>query len=381
MQIFNGEEIEIPFEKGRGVVDPDNRGKTCFVYRGELLKEVSEKFGRDSEGLCLKIFFNPLEGDIEDYYWGSPWRRYSLKRCEEIGRLSRLVQATTIQNWLWMKDLAPRVYAIVLIERDGKKYPAQLTEFLEGSKYKTNEEVQNQLDVIEKELAKFKCKYAHRELINRNDFLGGKVIDLQGFRWTGDTKEAVRKWVEEVGRYGKASYQDVNEMGIVGKPRNTEKRIKAMKLDEIDFKGKSVLDVGCNSGAFCMYAISRGAKRTIGLDLPKQVESAQTLAFYLGHHNIDYIAFDLTGECPLGFQPDITFFLSMNIHIGLPEWIPNQTKELMVFEENAKQSKFKPDYWQKELSKYFASVVKRGTTNDQNKEYHKPIFWCRKVLK
>lgn len=379
MQVFDGNKIEYAFEEGRGKTPVNDRGKTCFVYRGELLDEVSEHFSRDTKQMCLKIFFDPLEGHIEDYYWGNAWRHYTLKRCEEIGRVSRLVQATTIQNWLWMKDLAPRVYAIVLIEKNGKKYPAQLTDYLDGPKYETVEEVQAQLDVIEKELEKFKVGYAHRELIGRNDFLGGKVIDLQGFRWTGETKAAVRHWVESVGKYGKAHYQDIEKMDIVGKPRKTARRIEAMKLDEVDFEGKDVLDVGCNSGAFCMYAVDRGAKKVVGFDLNHHIRAARVLGFFLGYHNIEYVSVDLTEPPFVVPQVDITFLLSMNVHIGFPPWVHMQTDELLIFEENAKKSEFKTDWWQEELSRYFDKVDMIGTTNDQNEKYHKPIFHCRKL--
>jgi len=378
MQVFDGNEIELNFDEGRDNVSPGDRGKTCFVYRGELLNEVCEYFGRPSDGLCLKIFFDPLEGEIEAYDWGKKWRKYSRDRCEEIGRLSKLTEATTIQNWLWMKDLAPRVYAIVLIERNGKQYPAQLTEFERGSKYETVQEVQDQLDVIEKELEKFKVGCAHRELIGRNDFLGGKVIDLQGYRFTNETRAAVKDWVESKGKYGKTHYQEIEKMGIMGKPRKTDKRIKAMKLDGIDFEGKDVLDVGCNSGAFCMYATDRGARRVMGIDLAHHIQAARALNFFLGYHNVEYYSEDINEMEVIAFEDiDITLFLSMNIHVGFPEWVANT--KLLIFEENAKQSKFNPACWQEELSRYFDDVKMVGTTNDQNEKYYKPIFHCRKT--
>jgi len=380
MQIFSGEKIEVPFEKGRqelSLVDT-LRGKTCFIYRGSLLHEVAKYYGRDPSNLCLKIFFTPLTGELDSYYWGSKWRIYSEERTEEIGRISKLTEAVTIQNWLWMQGKAPRVYALLTIDRKGKFYPALLTDYLQGEQYKGDVSAKV-VGIAEEDLKDFKIRHAHKELVGSHDFIDGKLIDPQGFGFTDKTHEAVRDYVNRVGKYGKTHYQDIAQIGLTGKPRNTGKRIEAMKLNEIDFEDKDVLDVGCNSGAFCMYASSRGARRVIGLDTENNVKAAQVLAFYLGYHNVDYIAKDLTKE-KIDFEPHITLFLSMNIHIGLPEWVVKQTKELMVFEENAKQSKFKPEHWKKELGKYFDLVEQIGTTNDQNPQYHKPIFWCRKVV-
>jgi len=382
MQIFDGSKIEEAFEKGRNFVEPDNRGKTCFVYRGSLLHEVAKYYGREPSDLCLKIFFTPLTGELDSYYWGSKWRIYSEERTEEIGRISKLTEAVTIQNWLWMQGKAPRVYSIFAVNRAGNLYPAMLTEYLKGDVYHGDVPARVE-EIAKKDLIDFCIRHAHKELVGPHDFIDGKLIDPQGFGFTENTHDAVKSYISRVGKYGKTHYQDIDAIGLTGKPRNTGKRIKAMKLDEIDFEDKDVLDVGCNSGAFCMYASSRGARRVLGLDLLDQVKAAQTLAFYLGYHNVDYKSVDLTtkGMPFMGvLEFDITLFLSMNIHVGFPKWIPDITKELMVFEENAKQSKFKPEYWKEELSKCFDSVEQIGTTNDQNPEYHKPIFWCRKVL-
>ena len=126
---------------------------------------------------------------------------------------------------------------------------------------------------------------------------------------------------------------------------------------------------------FCNYAASRGAKRTEGVDWPNNAMAAQMVAFYLGNHNADYCGTDIDGV--KAFKPyDIVFFLSMNIHVGFPEWIPNATKELLIFEENAKGSRFKPDCWQKELEEYFKKVELVAYSDDGHKGM--PIFYCWK---
>ena len=38
-----------------------------------------------------------------------------------------------------------------------------------------------------------------------------------------------------------------------------------------DFKGKRVLDLGCGFGWHCRYAIERGAKSVVGVDLSEKM--------------------------------------------------------------------------------------------------------------
>lgn len=54
-------------------------------------------------------------------------------------------------------------------------------------------------------------------------------------------------------------------------------------FDEIDFTGKTVLDVGCNSGQYCLMAKERGAKEVIGVDINTvRIEQGRTLAAHEG---------------------------------------------------------------------------------------------------
>jgi SAM-dependent methyltransferase len=50
-------------------------------------------------------------------------------------------------------------------------------------------------------------------------------------------------------------------------------------LEGIDFKGKQVLDVGCNSGQYCLYAKKRGALKIVGVDVDEiRLEQAKILS-------------------------------------------------------------------------------------------------------
>lgn len=50
-------------------------------------------------------------------------------------------------------------------------------------------------------------------------------------------------------------------------------------LKDETFAGKSVIDVGCNSGQFCLYVKKRGAQKVVGVDLAaERLEEAKILA-------------------------------------------------------------------------------------------------------
>tara|TARA_B100000315_G_scaffold238762_1_gene256886 strand:+ start:1148 stop:1399 length:252 start_codon:yes stop_codon:yes gene_type:complete len=41
--------------------------------------------------------------------------------------------------------------------------------------------------------------------------------------------------------------------------------------NEIDFKSKNVLDLGCEHGALSIYAVEKGASNVIGIDINKTI--------------------------------------------------------------------------------------------------------------
>ncbi len=358
--LINLDHIKYQFDKGRANVPSYSRGKCCFVLDND---EVKERLGRDN--VVLKIFFNNTDT------WGDPnWRGLSLERNREIGRVSYLEEATKIQNLAWMGGFAPRVYGLIEVEKNGKRFPAQVVGFVEGKE--GGVDIPKELAKLEKYLNQFGVNICHKELLGQHDFIDGKLIDFQGFTFKKNYKDLIIKFIKEKGRYGKGHYQSVPELGISSHPRDTLKRIEYMKFKDINWEGKSVLDVGCNSGMFCNYVSRRGAKRVLGVD--QNVLAAKVLANYLGNYNIDYQEIDIKKD-GIKEKFDVVLFLSMNVHVGFPDWLPRITRQLMVFEENAKGSRFKPDWWKGELKKYFKSVELIGYGKDHG---NKPIFWCKK---
>ena len=376
LEISSGK-IKYEFTETRDRVPGHVRGKQCFILtEGEALDEARRYFNRGNDSVCLKVFFTPLDGEMGSYYWGTPWRHYTQARTEEIGRISKLYEATKIQNILWMHGKAPRVYGICKIIHGDKIYPAQLVEYIEGDNPNT-EWVRDEMSRLQKWMDKeYGVDVAHKDMVGPHDFIDGKIIDLQGFRFGKKYKEKIVEKIRTWGKYGKGFYQSVPSLGITPKPRNTENRIEAMGLDKLDFQGKDVLDLGCNGGVFCNYASSRGAKRVLGVDEKSIIRAARLLSTQEACYNVDYIAADLT-KTEFSGPWDYTFFLSMNAHIGLPQWVVDNTK-FLIFEENAMASKYKTDEWIERLKKDFKEVKLVGHTTDHNPKHPKAIIWASK---
>ena len=143
-----------------------------------------------------------------------------------------------------------------------------------------------------------------------------------------------------------------------------------MQLDRIDFKNKIVWDLGCAGGYFLRYAIDRGARRVIGFDMKESIEAAFHVDNYLGYFNNDYVEADLKRGIPSNIiKPDIAFFLSLNFHIG----IPNYLKDIpfVIFEDNGKESR-KLTELRKPWTDWFKNIKFIGKAKDHG---NKSIFW------
>jgi len=90
--------------------------------------------------------------------------------------------------------------------------------------------------------------------------------------WDSDR---IRAWVDSEDWYqtipvmdGVATKGSVDSLG----------RLKLIDLPA-DLSGRSVLDIGCNSGMYCFEAAARGAERVVGIDInERRLDQARTLA-------------------------------------------------------------------------------------------------------
>ncbi len=104
------------------------------------------------------------------------------------------------------------------------------------------------------------------------------------------------KWSEEQVRdflsKEKLSYQNI-EMPYGLSTGGDDRSYTCQKIFPDDLTGKTVLDVGCKYGYFCIEAIKRGAKKVVGIDFDRDnIRKARLIADCLGF-NITYELFDI----------------------------------------------------------------------------------------
>jgi len=345
--------------------------KQAFVTKQQpLLDKVCSDYGRNPNGLCIKVFYgNPLKENetLEDALWGD---NHDITNHNKVRKNTKLIIGSKIQNILWKHNLSARVYAIFEAEFKGNRVACQLTDYLDGSYASNIKEVEKLHNHDIAALAKTYCFSDVKDILSCKDIIGGKIIDVQQYTFDKGIEDKIKEIYFNQGKYGKIYYQAVPELGLSGGPRKSLDRVDYMKLDSIDFKGKIVWDIGCAGGFFCRYALSRGAKIVYGFDEPDPVFSAFMVSNYLGYFNIDYIATDLSKGIPSDIpKADIAYFLSMNLHIGIPE----RLKEVpfIIFEDNSYDGRDK-EVLDKPWTDWFNDIEFVGRAKDHgNKSIYK----------
>lgn len=324
------------------------RGKHCFVYQN------------------LKVFdAYPVEKDDDslNVAWGE----------------SDLQTATMIQNFLWLEGHAPRVYNVRKVRFMDNFYYAQVTDILDGehpTPEQANEYYEQTKQILEKYGVKsISDKVSHYDFIhhNRNWFL----VDFNTLVLGDDFNEKIKNLYVKKAKYGHIYYHNIPELGLVNAPRQNRKRVKWAAMDIVDWKNKTVYDLGCAGGYFCQYAAKQGAKDVLGVDKKEKgsldpVFSAYLSAFYNRVWNVKFVNMDLS-KSDIGLEPaDIVLFLSMNYHVGIPEYLLQIIKPggLCIFEDNGKNRNAEV-----KLKKLFSKVTKVGIGKDQG-NCQKPIYHC-----
>lgn len=341
--------------------------KHCFVVKeGALVDLLSKSYGRK---IALKIFDLEHIKKPEDIYtakWGDD------PPPGEPRKNTKFWSACQIQNICSWNQLAPRIYGVETVSIADKLVPVQIIEFVEETEPTNNDKA---YEVYKKVIAlgnKIGFRVDKEDVSDKDVINNQHLIDFQTFEFTEPYQEIAKHIYIQDGRYGKVYYQDVPEIGMGGGPRKSEQRIKELGLDQIDFNGKVVWDIGCAGGFFCRYAESQGAKRVLGFDTPETINAARHISNYLGYFNIDYHPVDLSKQDLFGYselKPDIVFFLSMNFHIGIPEWM--RLAETVIFEDNGKKTRHGTELY-KPWTQWFSNWIHYGKATDHGDKsiYH-----------
>lgn len=287
-----------------------------------------------------------------------------------------MVDVTIIQNIYWINGLAPRVKDIIRFETRTKyDHLAQVLEVATGPHtYKNIPELER---IAEENFISIQYGDAHNEPDNPRNWIHGKYLDFGGFKIDRELyRNNLIERINTITHFGHlmggkhVSYQSIDELGVDGK-RKMKYRIETMRLNELDFKDKSVIDVGCNLGLMLHYAGGRGATSLTGYDLSKNIRVAREYANIRERFGINFYEQNLK-EKPPDKKADIVFYLAMSEYLGFPEWLRDVTNEVCVYEGHASTS---PVQAERELKKLFAQVINLGITNDRGV---RPIFKCLK---
>lgn len=336
-------------------------GRHTFILFSEDVKTaMGMYFGRS--GVCLKVFPKSAGMMPDEYRWGS--RDF----------MPTLDETTKAQNLLAMRGLAPRVYGIVRLKDECL---AQVTEFVEEDSALKRGDVKTAMDDIA-----LVCDRHPRLGSQPHDWRGGLLVDCCGLRFANidvylkDLRQ--RASATPWGRAGTKGYQGADEIGLDGR-RDLQRRVEWMRLDEVDFTGKSVLDLGCNLGCFCREAARRGAVRAVGVDVADTAGPAFEIANWAGLWNVDFFGLELPDQQAevsrlSGIQAfDIVFLLATVRHIGgYADWISKLCAGVLYLEGHSVD---KPETYRARLEQDFREVEYMGQTKDH---FSRPLFRCVK---
>jgi len=120
--------------------------------------------------------------------------------------------------------------------------------------------------------------------------------------------DGIEEFVAEIEKAG--IYQDIELGHIIARGKSVSFRFWMKIKHRVDFRGKTVLDLGCNIGYFCFKARESGAKKVLGIDIDAEViEIARKLRDYKGLDCIEFICGDVE-EMEYGAR-DITLLINM----------------------------------------------------------------------
>jgi len=330
------------------------QGVHSFIARGPHIEMMLEShYGRS--GLCLKVF-KADAAPLSEFCWR-----------EETGVL--LTECTKAQNLFALHGFAPRVYDIVLL--NGEQY-AQVTSYVEddGGTF--------DVDACREAVVKRYVLASKGGDPNAHNLIGSQKVDFQ-HNLTGPRYEkGLDARIHDVGAWGSRpeSYQDVPGLTTESQ-RDTVHRVKKMRWAEMDFTGKTVLDLGCNLGAFCRLAYTRGAVRVVGVDKPHVAEVAYEVANYLEYWNLDFVGASLPQEAhKIGTDSGIDVFdcvlaLSCKQTKPLP-WAAKLCGEVLFLEGHGSEQEHT---YRERLEAEFAEVEFLGSTTDHGV---RPLLRCWK---
>lgn len=163
--------------------------------------------------------------------------------------------------------------------------------------------------------------------------------------------------------------------------RNIKKRIEKFNIKKEDIFGKSILDLGCNTGAMLFELQRYNPGECIGIEIVKeQTEVSKKISAVEGFTNIKFITKDI--ESDICEPSDVVLCLSINKHVknedNLLKLLSIITKDTLYFEGNDGTNH--KDIMEKLSRNGFKTVTFIGTCDDDIKESNnvRPMFIAKK---
>ena len=376
-------EIEVEYNGGE-------RGKHCFITDCPL--SIKERFGLHDKVLILKVFDTiPFGIHYEEMKWGDDPKMIKDRKRKgmmttDTRRNTFLRDATIIQNICHWEGLAPRVYAIISVIFEGKKYVAQVTDFVDGEFGGLDENRKPlKAEALYKKIIDLGKKYGWevaKQDVAGGDEKDGQLLDFQTFLLNDKYKEWLNNIYREGTKWGKVYYQENKHLGLKGGPRNFEQRVKELELDELHFIGRTVLDIGCSGGNFIKYALDHGAKKVVGIDFPDVISGTRAVFNDEGYYHADFYGIDLRETKTELLRKelkidkfDIVFYMSMFRHVHFPSYIWDLCEGLAIIEWNNWKTESEIEAMVREKF----SIVKKGKTTDHGNG--KDYYICEPLIK
>jgi tRNA (mo5U34)-methyltransferase len=163
------------------------------------------------------------------------------------------------------------------------------------------------------------------------------------------THEEIERRISELGPW----FHNLNLGGVETAPEHFLGDYPAFKWRGFqhalpaDLTGKSVLDIGCNAGFYCIAMKQRGAARVVGIDSDAGYLAQARFAAEMNQVDIEFAQLDVYNVAQLGERFDVVLFMGVLYHLrhpllALDLLYEHAVKDVLVFQSLLRGSRETP---------------------------------------
>jgi hypothetical protein len=343
-----------------------------------------------------------LHSDGTPFYCGIDASKTSTKSI--MTAVGSVYEKKIISNILSEHGVAPKTYDLIKLKSGNDIIFGMVVEHIDGEVVlgqKGSEFMERFFNILKaegiqqlggKSSGDFSAPNFGKNIIkNNSDFY---YVDIQNFNLLIDNKSTIKlaSNISNITHFGASnlirsdrySYQSVPGMDIKGK-RDSEYRLhvinELLSRHNITLKNSHVLDVGCNLGLFVKYALICNAGWAVGLDMPDVAKTARSYMYRSGFTKFDILGVDLKSSSIFDQLPyksyDFIFYMSIEGHIGFPEWLSKLSFEYFLYEGHEGES-IKDITNKINFSKLKVRILEDLKSRDGD-SLSRPILLCRRL--